>query len=307
MPSEGESWLSSKLLLSNEELLRLVRIAVDRLGIDRVRLTGGEPLMRPDLDQIIFGIAQLRTSDGAIPEISLTTNGIGLDKRIGRLVAAGLQRVNVSLDAVDPRVYTEMTRRRGQEGVLRGLAAVQRAGLHTVKVNAVVLRGINESEILPLAHFCLERGLVLRFIEEMPLGPVASWTRDGMVSAGEILEVLRTHFELGPTSNRGAAPAEEWLVKGSACHCAGRIGVIASVTMPFCAHCDRTRLTADGQLRTCLLGGTEVDLRGAIRAGASDSDLAELWATAHAQKKAGHGIGQVGFDRPLRNMSQIGG
>lgn len=249
MPSEGTTWLPSTMLLSNGELLRLVRVAVDRLGVSRVRLTGGEPLMRPDLHQIISGIAQLRTSDGAIPEISLTTNGIGLDQRIDSLVAAGLQRVNVSLDAVDARIYSEITRRRRHESVLRGLAAVHRAGLRTVKVNAVVLRGINESEILPLAHLCLERGYVLRFIEEMPLGPATGWTREGMFRADEILEALRTHFELAPAGGRGAAPAEEWLVGDSACHLAGRIGVIASVTAPFCAHCDRSRLTADGQLR----------------------------------------------------------
>jgi cyclic pyranopterin phosphate synthase len=176
-----------------------------------------------------------------------------------------------------------------------------------VKVNTVVMRDVNEQDVVPLAEFCVTRGYRLRFIEHMPLGPEHAWDRSTMVPGAEILDALRTHFTLTPAEQRGSAPAEEWLVAASDCHPAGRVGVIASVTAPFCAACDRTRLTADGQLRTCLFSRTETDLRTPLRDGASDAELAALWSGAHRAKAAGHGIDRPGFRQPVRTMSSIGG
>ena len=307
MPSQGLPWLPSSEVLTDAEVVRLIGVAVGQLGVDKVRFTGGEPLLRRGLAGIVAGAAALRTSDGGRPELSLTTNGVGLDRQVGALAAAGLQRVNVSLDSLDPQRYAALARRDRLPDVLRGLAAAEAAGLAPVKVNTVVMRGVNESDVVPLADFCLRRGYRLRFIEQMPLGPAHGWDRSAMVPAAEVLAMLGEHFALAPAPQRGSAPAQEWLVAGDDCHAAGRIGVIASVTAPFCGACDRTRLTADGQLRTCLFAHTETDLRGPLRDGADDSELAPLWLGAHRAKAAGHGIGAVGFRQPARTMSSIGG
>jgi cyclic pyranopterin phosphate synthase len=307
MPSDGLPWLPSPDVLGDAEVVRLIGVAVQLLGVDKVRFTGGEPLLRKGLPAIIAGAAALRTSDGVAPELSLTTNGVGLDRHVEELAAAGLQRVNVSLDSLDPARYAALARRDRLPDVLRGLAAADAAGLAPVKVNTVVMRGANESDVVPLADFCLRRGYRLRFIEQMPLGPAHGWDRTAMVPQAEVLALLEEHFTLTPAPRRGSAPAAEWLVAGDDCHPAGTIGVIASVTAPFCGACDRTRLTADGQLRTCLFAHTETDLRGALRAGADDAELAALWLGAHRGKAAGHGIGAAGFRQPARTMSSIGG
>jgi cyclic pyranopterin phosphate synthase len=307
MPAEGLPWLPTPEVLTDEEVARLIGVAVALLGVRKVRFTGGEPLLRRGLPGIVAAAAGLRTDEGLAPELSLTTNGVGLDRHIDALAAAGLQRVNVSLDSLDRERYAALARRDRLDDVLRGLAAVDAGGLRPVKVNTVVMRGVNEADVVPLAEFCLARGYRLRFIEQMPLGPEHGWDRSAMVPAAEILDALRRQFTLTPAEQRGSAPAEEWLVAASDRHPAGRIGVIASVTAPFCAACDRTRLTADGQLRTCLFSRTETDLRTPLRDGASDEDLARLWLGAHLGKAAGHGIDRPGFRPPARTMSSIGG
>ncbi|MCA0294642.1 MAG: GTP 3',8-cyclase MoaA [Actinobacteria bacterium] len=307
MPAEGLPWLPTPDVLTDEEVARLIGVAVGLLGVRKLRFTGGEPLLRHGLADIIAASAGLRTDEGTAPELSLTTNGVGLDKHVHRLVESGLDRVNISLDSLDRQRYAALARRDRLPDVLRGLAAAEAVGLRPIKVNTVVMRGVNEADVVPLAAFCLDRGYGLRFIEHMPLGPEHTWDRSTMVPSAEILAALRTRFVLTPAEQRGSAPAEEWLVAASDDHPAGRIGVIASVTAPFCAACDRTRLTADGQLRTCLFSRTETDLRTPLRDGASDTELARLWLGAHRGKAAGHGIDRPGFRQPARTMSSIGG
>ncbi len=307
MPAEGLTWLPTPSVLTDDEVIRLITVAVERLGVRELRFTGGEPLLRGGLAGILAAAAALRTDANVAPELSLTTNGLGLDKRIDELAAAGLQRVNISLDSLDRERYATLARRDRLDDVLRSLAAVDAAGLRPIKVNTVVMRGVNEVDVVSLAEFCLQRGYRLRFIEQMPLGPRHGWDVRQLVSGSEILARLRGHFDLAVAGQRGAAPAEDWLVAAADCHPAGRIGVIASVTAPFCGACDRTRLTADGQVRNCLFSRTETDLRTELRAGASDEELAVLWRGAHLDKAAGHGIGTAGFEQPARTMSAIGG
>ncbi|WP_234995568.1 GTP 3',8-cyclase MoaA [Streptoalloteichus hindustanus] len=300
MPAEGMDWLPTSALLTAGELSRLIRVAVELLGITEVRFTGGEPLLRRDLEQIVAATAGLLPR----PSVSLTTNGLGLTRRVDGLVAAGLDRINVSLDTLRPDRFRTISRRDRLDDVLAGLAAARTAGLEPVKVNAVLLRGVNDDEVGALLDFCLAHGYQLRFIEQMPLDPQHGWDRTAMITAEEILAALRTTHRLTPDpSERGSAPAERWVVDDGP----GVVGVIASVTRPFCATCDRTRLTADGQLRTCLFARSETDLRGALRAGASDEELAELWRGAMWGKAAGHGITEAGFTQPDRPMSAIGG
>ena len=307
MPADGLAWMPGRDILTDDEVVRVIRVAVNLLGVRKVRFTGGEPLLRPGLAGIVAAAASLRTDEGLPPELSLTTNGIGLDTQISRLAAAGLGRVNVSLDSLDRSRYAALARRDRLPDVLRGLEAAESSGLTPVKVNTVAMRGANEDDIVPLAEFCLTRGYQLRFIEHMPLGPEHAWDRTTMVPAAEILQRLRTRFDLTPAMGRGSAPAEEWLVAAGASHPAGRIGVIASVTAPFCAACDRTRVTADGQVRTCLFSHTETDLRTALRSGAEDEEIARLWRGAHETKPAGHGMDRTDFRPPARTMSSIGG
>jgi cyclic pyranopterin phosphate synthase len=306
MPAEGLDWLPKATLLTDDEVIRLVRVAVTRLGIKDVRFTGGEPLLRRGLTEIVQAVAQLPPR----PSMMLTTNGIGLSRLAAPLAAAGLDRVNVSLDTLDPARFAELTRRDRHADVLAGLAAAADAGLVPVKMNAVLMRGLNEDEAVPLLTFALERGYELRFIEQMPLDAGHTWRREEMVTGAEILAQLRSAFELLPDpAERGGAPAETWLVAG---HVAAdgrpaKVGVIASVSRPFCGACDRTRLTADGAVRSCLFSTEETDLRGALRAGANDEDLAELWRKAMWGKRAGHGIDDPAFLQPARPMSAIGG
>ena len=298
MPEEGVPWLDRGELLSDDEIVRVVSVAAG-LGVRSVRLTGGEPLLRP-------GLADLVTRLAAIPpglQLSVTTNGLRLRELAPALAAAGLRRVNVSLDTLRPDVFTALTRRPGHDKVLGGLAAAAEAGMTPVKVNTVLTRGVNDSEVLDLLEFCLERGYELRFIESMPLDAQHEWSRDAMVPAAEIVEAVSAAHALTPEPTRGSAPAETWLVDGGP----ARLGIIASVTAPFCGACDRLRLTADGQIRNCLFATDESDLRSVLRSGASDARLAEVWQAAVAGKKKGHGIDDPSFIRPLRPMSAIGG
>ncbi|MFJ9696254.1 GTP 3',8-cyclase MoaA [Kitasatospora sp. NPDC101183] len=301
MPEEGLSWLAKPELLTDEEIVRLVGIAVRDLGVREVRFTGGEPMLRPGLVGIVAACAALEPR----PELSLTTNGIGLGRTAAALREAGLDRVNVSLDTLDPETFHTLTRRRRLQDVLDGLAAAEEAGLAPVKLNAVLMRGVNDHEAPDLLAWCLERGYELRFIEQMPLDAQHGWDRSAMITAEEILERLGTRFTLTPepSARRGAAPAERWVVDGGA----GRVGVIASVTRPFCRACDRTRLTADGQVRNCLFATEESDLRAALRSGADDAELSALWRAAMWGKKAGAGIDNPEFHQPDRPMSAIGG
>jgi cyclic pyranopterin phosphate synthase len=238
------------------------------------------------------------------PDISLTTNGVGLARRAAALAAAGVDRLNVSLDTLRPDRFAAITRRDRLTDVLDGMTAAREAGLDPVKINTVLLRGVNDDEAVDLLRFAVARGFELRFIEQMPLDAQHGWQRAEMVTAGEILATLRTAFELTPDGHdRGAAPAERWLVDGGP----ATVGVIASVTRPFCGACDRTRLTADGQVRSCLFARTETDLRGLLRGGASDGEIADTWRAAMWGKLAGHGIDEPGFLQPDRPMSAIGG
>ena len=307
MPAEGLAWLPTEEVLTDDEVVRVVRVAVERLGVTRIRFTGGEPLLRPHLETIIAGAAALRGPAGR-PELALTTNALGLDKRIDALAAAGLDRVNISLDSLDPARYARLARRDRLGDVLASIEAVDRVGLSPLKINSVIMRGENERDIVALAEFALSRGYELRFIEQMPLGPRGEWDRAQMVTASEILETLGERFMLTALDEpRGAAPAELWSVAPEQGRPGGRIGVIASVTNPFCGSCDRTRITSDGQVRTCLFSQRETDLRAILRGGGSDDDLVDAWTGAHRGKAKAHGINEAGFIQPARTMSAIGG
>ena len=301
MPPEGLDWLPKADELTDDEVVRLIRIGVELLGIREVRFTGGEPLLRRGLAGIVARTAELRPR----PEISLTTNAIGLERTAETLRAAGLDRINVSLDTLRPETFRKLARRDRLPDVLDGLAAAAQAGLRPVKVNAVLMRDLNDDEAVPLLRYCLDHGYELRFIEQMPLDAQHGWKRAEMVTAEEILAALGREFTLTPDDprQRGSAPAEAFDVDGGP----ARVGVIASVTRPFCGTCDRVRLTADGQVRNCLFARSESDLRGPLRAGADDAELAAAWRRAVAVKLPGHGINDPSFLQPDRPMSAIGG
>ncbi len=313
MPPEGLDWMPDPLLLSDDELIRLITVAVQRLGVEEVRFTGGEPLLRKGLEGILAATTALRTASGGVPQTALTTNGLGLDKRATSLVAAGLHRINVSLDTLDRARFARITHRDRMPDVLAGLRAAAEAGLTPVKINAVLLRGVNDDEAADLLRWAIAHGYELRFIEQMPLDAQGSWDRAEMVTAAEILTRLQQEFTLVPTgaAARGAEPAETWLIEGAAGLTPGgrqaRVGIVGSVTRPFCGDCDRTRLTADGQVRTCLFSRTETDLRALLREGADDEQIAVAWRTAMWGKFAGHGIDDPSFLQPDRPMSAIGG
>jgi len=301
MPPEGLDWLPGPDQLTDDELARLLAIATGRLGITEVRFTGGEPLLRRGLVDIVARTAALVPR----PEISLTTNGIGLARLARPLREAGLDRINVSLDTLDAQVFQVIAKRDRLADVLAGLAAAAAAGLAPVKVNAVLLRGVNDHEAASLLRFCLDHGYQMRFIEQMPLDPQHGWRREDMVTADEILAMLSASFSLTPDDpgKRGSAPAETFHIDGGP----ARVGVIGSVTRPFCAACDRVRLTADGQVRNCLFATQESDLRTPLRGGADDETIAQAWRRAVAGKLPGHGINDPGFLQPARPMSAIGG
>jgi GTP 3',8-cyclase len=307
MPAEGLDWLPREQLLTDEEIIRLIAVAVERLGIQEVRFTGGEPLLRKGLEKIVAATNELRTATGHSPETALTTNGVGLDRRARRLAEAGLRRVNVSIDSLDRETFARITHRDRLPDVLAGVRAAADAGLAPVKLNAVLLRGVNDGEAASLVRFALAHGYELRFIEQMPLDPQGAWSRTEMITAAEILDALSAELTLTPAdpSTRGAAPAETWFVEDGERR--GRVGIVASVTRPFCGDCDRTRLTADGQVRNCLFTSGETDLRGLLRSGASDEEIAQAWRGDMWAKRPGHGIDDPAFLRPARPMSAIGG
>ncbi len=303
MPAEGLDWMDRSELLDDDEIVRLVRIGTERLGITTVRLTGGEPLLRKGLEGLVARLAALDPA----PVLALTTNGIGLAGRAEGLKAAGLDRINVSLDTLDPETFARLTRRRRHADVLAGVRAARASGLTPVKINAVLMRGVNDHEAPAMLRWALDEDVQLRFIEQMPLDAQHGWRRSEMVTAAETLGRLRSEFSLvvdpGHAAARGSAPAELFRVVGTD----QSVGVIASVTQAFCGACDRVRLTADGQIRTCLFAREESDLRVLLRGGADDATIADAWVTAVAGKQPGHGIDDPSFLQPDRPMSAIGG
>ncbi|MBE2997739.1 GTP 3',8-cyclase MoaA [Nocardiopsis sp. HNM0947] len=307
MPPEGLEWLPKPELLTDDELLRLIDIGVTRLGITEVRFTGGEPLLRRGLPNILAGTTALSPR----PKTALTTNAIGLARTAPALAEAGLDRVNVSLDTLQPEVFEKMARRRRLHDVLDGLSAAAEAGLTPVKINAVLMRDLNEHEAADMLRFSIDHGYELRFIEQMPLDAQHGWRRDTMITADEILQSLEAEFDLRPADSetRGSAPAELFHVAGETFPNGepANVGVIGSVTRPFCGACDRVRLTADGQVRNCLFAREESDLRTPLRDGATDEEIAERWKAAVAPKLPGHGINDPSFLQPSRPMSAIGG
>jgi cyclic pyranopterin phosphate synthase len=300
MPADGLDWLPGSRLLGRDEFIRLVRLAVTRLGVRLVRFTGGEPLLSKDLEDIVAATARLRPR----PEIALTTNGVGLDRRAEKLKRAGLDRVNVSLDSVDAAHFAAITRRDRLPDVLAGLAAARKAGLTPVKVNAVLDPVTGRDDAVSLLRFCLAHGYQLRIIEQMPLDAGHKWQRSKALTADDVLAALAVDFRLAPDeAPRGSAPAQLWRVDGGP----ATVGVIASVSHAFCSACDRTRLTADGQIRSCLFATEETDLRSLLRGGADDDTIESAWRAAMWAKPAGHGINDPDFVQPARPMSAIGG
>ncbi len=302
MPADFSDWIANEKLLTTDELITVIGLCVDA-GITQVRLTGGEPLLRRDIADIVRRINELPKA----PRISLTTNALRLAQVAQDLKDAGLARVNVSLDTLDPVRFKEMTHRDRFHDVIAGIEAAQAAGLTPLKVNSVLLRGVNDDEAIPLLRHAIENNWDLRFIEQMPLDAGDLWARPAMVSADEIQKELEREFDLTPVPNRGSAPAEEFYVNGGP----ETVGIIASVTRPFCAACDRLRLTADGQFRNCLFARDETDVRAVLRSdlpqSAKDAGVQAIIESVTKAKLPGHGINDPDFIKPDRPMSAIGG
>ncbi len=311
MPAEGLNWLQKDQVLTRAEIVRLVRIGVEVLGIRELRLTGGEPLVRADLVDII---RDLRANHPDLP-ISLTTNALGLDRKAALLKEAGLSRINVSMDSLHPETFAQLTRRPFLDRVLKGIEAAADCGLGLVKINAVLMRGINDHEAPALLEWAVTRGFELRFIEQMPLDADHGWTKEGMVTAAEMRALLETRFVLtSDPRNRDGAPAERWEVRRQAEPdvVVGTVGIIASVTEPFCSDCRRTRITAEGKIMSCLFSREETDLRDLLRSDADDTAVARRWQEAMWGKPKAHGMDHTGlgaadFVQPDRSMSAIGG
>ncbi len=302
MPADFSDWIADEKLLTTDELITVIRLCVDA-GITQVRLTGGEPLLRRDIADVVRRINELPKA----PRISLTTNALRLAEVAQDLKDAGLARVNVSLDTLDPVRFKEMTHRDRFHDVIAGIEAAQAAGLTPLKVNSVLLRGVNDDEAIPLLRHAIANNWDLRFIEQMPLDAGDLWARPAMVSADEIQKELEREFDLTPVPNRGSAPAEEFYVNGGP----ATVGIIASVTRPFCAACDRLRLTADGQFRNCLFARHETDVRAVLRSdlsqSAKDAGVQAIIESVTKAKLPGHGINDPDFIKPDRPMSAIGG
>jgi GTP 3',8-cyclase len=297
MPSEGMQWLPRSSVMTFEEIERLSRLFVERYGVEGIRLTGGEPTVRAHLPRLVSKLAALGV------DLAMTTNGATLRLVAEQLRDAGLRRVNISLDTLDREKFQRMTRRDELVRVLDGIEAAQEAGFDPVKINTVVERGVNDDEIVALAAFGRDRGVEVRFIEFMPLDATGHWMNDKVVGQDEIVATLAAEFPMEQMPARGAAPADRWRYLDGR----GTVGVIPTVTKPFCGDCDRVRLTAEGQFRTCLFATDEFDLMTAMRAGETDDQLAARIERAVGTKWAGHRINQVNFIRPDRSMSQIGG
>jgi cyclic pyranopterin phosphate synthase len=300
MPEEGMQWLPRDQLLTYEELTRVARVCVERFGFESIRITGGEPTVRAHLPVLIRRLADLGV------DLAMTTNGATLSHQAADLARSGLRRINISCDSLRPDRFAAITCRDALEQVLAGIDAAVAAGLTPVKVNCVVVRGLNDDEILDFAAYGRAHGVELRFIEWMPLDGGGTWSRAQVVPAEEIIAAIDAEWPLVAPDGGGvrdSAPAESYTYADGG----GRVGVIASVTRPFCESCDRIRLTAEGQLRNCLFSVRETDLRGILRGGGSDDDLAAAVEAEVGRKWAGHSIGQVHFIRPERSMSQIGG
>ena len=303
MPAEGMQWLDRGDVLTYGEIERIARIFTERFGLESIRLTGGEPTVRAHLPLLIERLAGLRRPDGGALELALTTNGSTLRNVAGDLRDAGLQRINVSMDSLKPERFLALTRRDELPNVLAGIAEAKAVGFDPVKVNAVIERGANEDEILDLARYGRDNGVEVRFIEFMPLDASNEWQRAKVVTQDEIVSTIHAEFPLELMPARGAAPADRWRYLDGK----GSVGVIPSVSHPFCGDCDRVRLTSDGQFRTCLFATKETDLRVLLRNGGTDDDIAAAITSAVAAKWAGHNINTVNFVRPKRTMSQIGG
>ena len=298
MPNDFAAWLPSEHQLTTDELVRVIEIAVSE-GINEVRLTGGEPLLRPDIVEIVSRINAITNA----PTLTMTTNALTLEKVAKPLVDAGLTRINISLDTLDRDRFKLMTHRDRIDDVFAGIKAAQDAGINPIKINAVLLKGVNADEAPALLEWALANNLALRFIEQMPLDAGGIWERSALVTADDIYADLSTRYELTPCDGRGSSPAEEFFVNGGP----ATVGIIGSVTRPFCGACDRLRLTSDGQLRSCLFSLEEMDLRTAMRNGASDEDIALRFRKTVAGKLPGHGINDPKFIQPQRPMSAIGG
>ena len=297
MPADGMEWLPRSDLLTYEEIERVARVCVERFGFDGIRLTGGEPTVRAGLPVLVEKLAALGT------DLSLTTNGATLRLSAGDLRDAGLRRINISLDSLRPDTFFAVTRRHALDQVLDGIDAAIDAGFAPVKVNCVLVRGVNDDEIVDFATFGREKGVTVRFIEFMPLDADDGWSPKTVVGAAEVVAAIDAVYPLEAVAVRGSAPAERFRYADGR----GEIGVIASVTQSFCGSCDRVRLTAEGMFRNCLFAVRETDLRAVLRSGGSDDDLAAAIVADVGNKWAGHAIGQVNFVRPQRSMSQIGG
>ncbi len=303
MPEEGMPWLPRTELLSYEELARVAGLLVERHGFDGIRITGGEPTVRAHLPVLIEKLSALRTPSGLPVDVAMTTNGATLRLIADDLAAAGLNRINVSCDSLRPERFLALTKRDCLPDVLDGIDAAAAAGLQPVKINVVVMRGVNDDEIVDFATYGRERGVTIRFIEFMPLDAQGEWTNSQVVTYDEIVAAIGATHPIEPVGGRGSDPAERFRYLDGQ----GEVGVIASVTHSFCSSCDRIRLTAEGQLRNCLFAIDEYDLRGPMRAGATDDELVAIVEQAVQAKWAGHSINQVHFIKPKRGMSQIGG
>jgi GTP 3',8-cyclase len=308
MPEEGMQWLPRDEILSFEEITRIARVFVERFGVDSIRLTGGEPTVRAHLPVLVDKLAGLRVGgDGPLVDLAMTTNGATLRSQAQALADAGLRRINISLDSLRADRFLELTRRDELPRVLDGIEAAKEAGLDPVKVNVVLVGGVNDDEVVDFARFGRDRDVTVRFIEFMPLDADAGWQQGKVVPQAEIVRRIGEVFDLEPVV-RGSEPAERFRYLDRAGDGAGDVvGVIPTVTRPFCEACDRVRLSAEGQMRNCLFAHDELDLRGPLRDGATDDDLAEIMRRSVAAKRAGHAIGTVQFIRPRKSMSQIGG
>lgn len=303
MPEQGNEWLARSSVLTAEEIIRVATVAAE-VGITTFRLTGGEPLLRPDVVDIVRRLAMITSPSGTV-EVAMTTNGIRLAPMLSDLVAAGLGRLNVSLDTLDRERFTALTRRDRLDDVLAGIAAAARSELRPLKLNAVAMRGVNDDALTDLVEFALAHDAEMRFIEQMPLDVEHTWSRQGMVTRDEILTALASKWQLEPVPARSGAPAERFTIDGGP----AAVGVIASVTAPFCGDCDRLRLTADGQLRNCLFSNSEYDLIPALRGDVHDAPAAieRILRACVWSKLPGHAIDDPGFLQPARGMNAIGG